>query len=101
MKLMEYKLGARSKINEQEGTAVICTAQSQDKLEKILDEFIEKWVVCSVCNLPETDLKIKCDYLVAKCNACGSQIKCEMDLDLSIFIFKSIKNSKKKSNNKI
>merc|ERR1711957_65473 len=36
-----------------------------------VDKFIEKYVLCSGCNLPEIDLQVKKGNICATCKACG------------------------------
>jgi len=46
-------------------------AHDSHVLQSSLDKFIEKYVLCPNCMLPEIDLRFKQDTLSAKCKACG------------------------------
>jgi len=39
--------------------------------QTVVDKFIEKYVLCPGCNLPETDMVVKKGLVVAACKACG------------------------------
>lgn len=70
---------------------IMCGTVTHDTLIHHLDDFIEKYILCSTCNLPEiimlkTTIKIK-----KSCMACGS-IECILPRNkFEIYMFKNIK----------
>ena len=41
------------------------------KLDRLLDLFIQKFVLCPKCKLPESDLSVVQKKIVSTCNSCG------------------------------
>ncbi|KAK1444230.1 eukaryotic translation initiation factor like protein [Babesia gibsoni] len=70
-KFFGCELGAMSKFEEGEEKALINGAHTERALTQILDKFIEMYVLCAECNLPEIDVVIKKGTLCSRCNACG------------------------------
>lgn len=65
---------------------------SRQVLDKILDDFINKWVLCSNCELPETDLLVRKNKIYFDCKACGNHSKCNYNHKLAKFILKNLPN---------
>merc|ERR1711998_596341 len=61
-KYMGGELGALSNYSHEEGTA-----------QGLVDKFIDKFVLCPNCKLPEIDMMVKKGFLMAGCKACGWQ----------------------------
>ncbi|CDJ43296.1 eukaryotic translation initiation factor 5, putative [Eimeria tenella] len=70
-KFFGCELGAMVKFEENEEKALINGAHSEEDLVAILDKFIQMYVLCGGCDLPEIDITVKKGVLVCKCNACG------------------------------
>lgn len=70
-KFFGCELGAMSKFEESEEKALINGAHTERALTQILDKFIEMYVLCAECHLPEIDVVIKKGALCSRCNACG------------------------------
>ncbi len=51
--------------------------------------FIEKYVLCPVCKLPEITLKVRKDLLKCKCRSCGKISKLDSVHKLSTYIMKN------------
>ncbi len=69
-KFFGYELGAQVKMD-----ALIYSVNGShdaDKLLSLLYSFIEKFVLCSNCQNPETDLSVSKKLISLKCKACGS-----------------------------
>merc|ERR1712176_422432 len=58
---------------EKEGERVVVNGHHDTPVfQKLVDKFIEKYVLCMGCNLPEIDMVVnKKGLIVAKCKACG------------------------------
>merc|ERR1712000_170827 len=68
------ELGAQSNYTNKKGEgerSVINGAHEAADLQKLLDKFIEKYILCQNCHLPEIDMKVKGSNINAKCKACG------------------------------
>lgn len=71
-KFFGCELGAMVKFEENEEKAIVNGAHKEKDLVTILDKFIEMYVLCPHCLLPETDIIVKKGFLICKCNACGN-----------------------------
>ena len=58
-------------------------------MEKILDKFIEKYILCPLCKLPEMTLKTKKDSLLGSCRSCGKVSKLDTVHKIATFILKN------------
>ncbi|KAK2195936.1 bifunctional W2 domain/Translation initiation factor IF2-IF5 domain/Translation initiation factor IF2-IF5 [Babesia duncani] len=72
-KFFGCELGAMSKFEEAEEKALINGAHNEKILTLILDKFIDKYVLCPNCHLPEIEVLVKKGILSCRCNACGHQ----------------------------
>ncbi|ORM42244.1 Eukaryotic translation initiation factor 5 [Babesia sp. Xinjiang] len=70
-KFFGCELGAMSKFEEAEEKALINGAHTERALTQILDKFIEMYVLCSECHLPEIEVLVRKGALCSRCNACG------------------------------
>eukprot|EP01066_Platyproteum_vivax_P000769 Platyproteum_vivax@DN10852_c0_g1_i1.p1 len=74
LKFFGNELGAQSNFSEKEQRAIVNGSHDQKVLQDLVDRFVEKFVLCMECKLPEMDLYMKGrkgDMLAGKCNACG------------------------------
>eukprot|EP00826_Nyctotherus_ovalis_P041943 TRINITY_DN4274_c0_g2_i28.p1 TRINITY_DN4274_c0_g2~~TRINITY_DN4274_c0_g2_i28.p1 ORF type:complete len:438 (+),score=180.52 TRINITY_DN4274_c0_g2_i28:165-1478(+) len=58
-------------------------------LETTLNKFIEKYILCPVCKLPEIKLKVKKDSISATCRSCGKVSKLDSVHKLATYILKN------------
>merc|ERR1712039_1116385 len=68
------ELGAQSTYTNKEGEgerAIINGHHDTPVFQTMLDKFIEKYVLCQKCKLPEIDIILKKGLITAKCAACG------------------------------
>jgi len=65
------ELGAMSKFDPKTGRATVNGNHSQAQLSHLLASFIQKYVLCPQCGLPETDMYVKKDAVKQDCRACG------------------------------
>merc|ERR1711979_154157 len=57
---------------ESEGERVVINGHHDTHVfQTLVDKFIEKYVLCVGCNLPEIDMVVKKGLIVATCKACG------------------------------
>eukprot|EP01055_Gregarina_sp_Pseudo9_P000409 Gregarina_sp_Pseudo_9__408@NODE_1268_length_1728_cov_55_270574_g1192_i0_p1_GENE_NODE_1268_length_1728_cov_55_270574_g1192_i0NODE_1268_length_1728_cov_55_270574_g1192_i0_p1_ORF_typecomplete_len442_score118_38eIF5_eIF2B/PF01873_17/3_3e38W2/PF02020_18/1_5e04W2/PF02020_18/4_7e13TFIIF_alpha/PF05793_12/0_012RhoGAP/PF00620_27/0_027RNA_polI_A34/PF08208_11/0_091Borrelia_P83/PF05262_11/0_07TIMELESS_C/PF05029_13/0_11SOBP/PF15279_6/1_7Spore_coat_CotO/PF14153_6/15DDRGK/PF09756_9/23_NODE_1268_length_1728_cov_ len=65
------ELGSASKFEGAEGKAIVNGAHTEADLQLLIDKFIDKFVLCPNCRLPEVDLMVSKNRVKGKCNACG------------------------------
>merc|ERR1712039_48564 len=64
-------MGNKAKGERDMQSAVVTGHRSTKEMQDSLDKFIHKYVLCAKCCLPEIDLAVKKEVVVAKCRACG------------------------------
>lgn len=69
LKFIGKELGSQTDIKND--NYLINGNHSADKLQQILDKFIDKYVLCPKCKLPEARIFIKKSEIRCKCRACG------------------------------
>lgn len=79
-----YELGAQSKYDSKENKASVNGDHPNPDLIKILNKFIDEYVLCPVCKLPETSLMLKHKKdLYHHCDACGAETLIEANSKMS------------------
>jgi len=69
MKFFAFELSVQYSFKNNKHT--LGSARSASELQKLLDIFIDKFIVCGSCGNPETVLRISKNQLVLSCKACG------------------------------
>lgn len=96
-KFFGCELGAQTRMNDDHDSYIVNGSHNEHVLKEILQKFIEMFVLCANCRLPETDLKLKKNGDInQQCNACGSENICDMTHKLCTFIAKNPPDGKKK-----
>merc|ERR1712146_593944 len=57
--------------------------------QTMLDKFIETYILCPNCKLPEIDMGVKKDKIMSKCAACGWSGELDPTHKLATFIVKN------------
>lgn len=70
-KFFGVELGAQSKYTESTERAVVNGAHNSADLQVLLRKFIEIFILCPNCSLPETVMKVKKSSIKIDCAACG------------------------------
>jgi len=70
-KFMGAELGALSSYSVEEEKSIVNGAHETSTGQSMVDKFIDKFVLCPNCRLPETDMIVKKGFLCAGCKACG------------------------------
>lgn len=97
-KFFGCELGALTKIDENEGIYIVNGAFEDRVLQAAVQKFIEMFVLCATCKLPETDMRVKKNGNIHQlCNACGSDSVCDMTHKLCTYIFNNPPDGKKKT----
>ncbi|KAJ1733145.1 eukaryotic translation initiation factor 5 [Coemansia biformis] len=83
------ELGAQTKVEGKDEKFIVNGAHDSERLQSLLDGFIERFVLCGSCKNPETDLIIKDQIIIRKCGACGSNSDVDMRHRLATYIIKN------------
>lgn len=91
LKFMQYDWGAQSiyKTNNNEVHASINGIQEEGKVLDSLDKFIERFVLCAKCTLPELYYAVEGREVVAHCNSCGGKSVLDAKHKLTTYIAKN------------
>lgn len=96
-KFFGCQLGAQSKWDEKELSCIVNGEHTQANLQaQLVDEFLPKFVLCSNCGLPETDMKVRKEMIRFQCAACGAESYAEMTHKLCTFILAQSSKTDKK-----
>ena len=76
----------------QEQTSIVKGQHSVESLQKLLDKFIVKYVLCGRCNYPEVVHEVQKKELVGVCNACSFQKKMDVTHKAGKTLLKEIPN---------
>ncbi|KTW28687.1 translation initiation factor eIF5 [Pneumocystis jirovecii RU7] len=97
-KFFGFELGAQTTTNTDADRYIVNGAHDAEKLQDLLDVFIQRYVLCKSCKNPETDIIIlKNDKIVRDCKACGQRSDVPHNAKLAGVILKNPpKNSKTK-----
>ncbi len=98
-KFFGFELGAQTTTNEKMDRYIINGAHDADKLQDLLDVFINRFVLCKECKNPETELVVskKNGTVTRNCKACGQQTEIDPRQKLQGVIVKNPpKRTKKK-----
>jgi len=110
LKFLGHEVGTLTlyKENKNDITSIINGAFNEEELRKHLDKFIEKYVLCPNCKLPEMVLRVRKNMVCGSCNSCGAKPVLDNIHKLTAFILKNpptgvkidIKESEKDKNKK-
>jgi translation initiation factor 5 len=80
--------------------AIVNGSHTPQTLQTHLSKYIENFVLCANCKLPETHYKIKSGIITQKCAACGHKSPVDMTHKLTTFIVAQHKKAKEASGGK-
>lgn len=90
VKFFGFELGAIATIEKDKDKYIVNGKHDQSKLAQVLDDFIEKFVLCKKCQRnPETYMVIRAGDIELKCKACGGRSAVDMRHKLCTFILKN------------
>lgn len=76
---------------------IVNGAHNAPDLQNHLSRYIENFVLCKQCRLPETEYKIKSGLISQKCAACGEKSDVDMTHKLTTFMIAQHKKAKEAS----
>ncbi|XP_057315024.1 eukaryotic translation initiation factor 5-like [Hydractinia symbiolongicarpus] len=90
-KFFGCELGAQTQIDKKNDRYIVNGSHTSEKLQEILDSFIEKFVLCESCDNPETTFVVqpKKEKITSVCSACGNSSLIDMRHRLATFIVKN------------
>jgi len=92
VKFFGYELGASTSYTNKKGEGertIINGHHDTEVFQGLLDKFIEKYVLCQNCSLPEMDMRVKKDSIVGSCKACGCKTGLDMGHKVATLIVKN------------
>jgi len=96
-KFFGCELGAQTSYTAETDRAVVNGAHADPVLMNNIRRYIELFVLCPKCGLPETDYKIKSEIIWHRCAACGAKEMVDMSHKLCTYILAQNKKQKKEA----
>lgn len=94
-KFFGTELGAQTRYNEEDERAIVNGAHTNATLQQLVHKYVELFVLCPNCRLPESKYKIKNGAIFHKCYACGAKDMVDMSHKLCTYIVNTAKKAKK------
>ncbi|XP_076022134.1 eukaryotic translation initiation factor 5 [Genypterus blacodes] len=90
-KFFGCELGAQTQFDTKNDRYIVNGSHEANKLQDMLDGFVKKFVLCTECDNPETDLHVnpKKQTIGTSCKACGNRGMLDMRHKLCTFILKN------------
>jgi translation initiation factor 5 len=93
-KFFGCEIGSQTSFSADTDRAIVNGAHTAADLQVHLCRYIENFVLCENCRLPETHYKIKAGLISQKCLACGHKSTVDMTHKLTTFILAQHKKAK-------
>ena len=93
-KFFGCEIGSQTTYAADTERAVVNGAHNPPDLQNHLGKYIELFVLCKQCRLPETSYRVKGGVIFQKCAACGSKDPCDMTHKLTTFVLNQYKKAK-------
>jgi translation initiation factor 5 len=93
-KFFGTELGAQSRYNADTDRAIVNGAHTDAVLQDLIRRYVEKFVLCPNCGLPETEYKIKGGIIYHRCKACGAKEPVDMTHKLCNYILAEEKKNR-------
>merc|ERR1712176_693263 len=85
-KFFGCELGAQTSYAPETDRAVVNGAHNDATLRAFMKRYIDVFVLCPACGLPETQYKIKDKHTYHRCKACGAKEEVDMSHKLCTYI---------------
>ena len=96
-KFFGIELGAQSKYDKKTDRAIVNGKHDKSTLTELLNKFIEQFVLCPTCKLPEINMDVKKSGIKIDCRACGHNSQLKSVHKLVGYILNNPPESKKKA----
>ncbi|XP_071961779.1 eukaryotic translation initiation factor 5-like [Antedon mediterranea] len=87
-KFFGCELGAQTQVDSKHDRYIVNGSHAAAKLQLMLDSFIKKFVLCTECDNPETNLIIKKERIGKVCKACGHRAPVDMRHKVTTYMTK-------------
>jgi len=87
-KYFGFELGAQTICDEKNDRWIVNGKHEEEDLAKLLDDFIEKYILCKKCRNPETIMVVKKDSIELRCAACSAVTPVDTKHRLAAYIQK-------------
>jgi translation initiation factor 5 len=94
-KFFGCELGAQTNWVDATDKSIVNGAHTDAVLQQLLHKYIDIFVLCPNCHLPESNYKIKSGIIYHSCLACGARESADMTHKLATFILNKHKKEKK------
>lgn len=99
-KFFGTELGAQTTWTPETERSIVNGAHTTNDLQQKVFAYIEQFVLCPNCRLPETHYSIKNGCIYHKCGACGAKTMVDMQHKLTTYILAQSKKKKKDGKDK-
>jgi len=99
-KFFGCELGAQTTFNVKDDRAVVNGSHTDAALQGMVHKYVESFVLCPQCGLPETKYKIRSGCIYHNCAACGAVEMVDMEHKLCTYILAQDKKKKKEKKEK-
>lgn len=93
-KYFGFELGAQTICDEKNDRWIVNGKHEEEDLAKLLDDFIEKYILCKKCRNPETVMIVKKDSIELRCSACSAVTPVDTKHRLAAYIQKAPPSTK-------
>ncbi|KAL3793792.1 hypothetical protein ACHAW5_009579 [Stephanodiscus triporus] len=93
-KFFGCELGSQTTYSAETDRAIVNGHHTDIVLQQLMHKYIQLFVLCPNCNLPETEYKIKTGVIYHKCAACGAKEMVDMTHKLCTFILAQDKKAR-------
>lgn len=94
-KFFGIELGAQSKFDKKTERAIVNGAHTNKDMQELLGKFINLFILCPTCGLPEINLAVKKGTIKLDCAACGHNGDISHQHKLATYIVKNPPGKKK------
>ncbi|KAF9434642.1 hypothetical protein BGZ76_007679 [Entomortierella beljakovae] len=89
-KFFELELEMQGQMDIRQRWFKLCAGVlTEQELMLVLDKFIRRFVLCFICNNPETALTIYNTYIIKECGACGQSTRVDRFTKLTRYIIRN------------
>lgn len=87
-KYFGFELGAQTTCDEKNDKWIVNGKHDQEDLARLLDNFIEEYVLCRKCRNPETVMEVRKEGIFLKCAACSASSPVNLKHRIAVYIQK-------------
>jgi translation initiation factor 5 len=96
-KFFGYTSGSQNNYDKKTEKAVVNGILDITKVHEMISDFVNKFILCEKCKLPETSIQLEENTVFMKCQACGHISKADPTNKLTTYILKNPPSTKSKN----